>query len=258
MTGGALHDPRVATLALLDRLIRQGRAVHEQCTQKPQNTQKEVLSAGPASSAWDVDMRIWQRDCAEAVNELSGGSKAHWLARAYSRALLVRSPEGDAVADAAPVQIVERILDVLGRARQSIAGADTAAPVEAPQPHRFEFVHDEALRPVLEQAFVDSARTLDAGDYETSLKTSCGILEAIITDALEVRLKANTTFDVLSFDERIKTAEQFGLIRGGCARLTPAARAYRDTAEGTPISERDAKIARQVLAVVMRDLDPGR
>jgi hypothetical protein len=26
--------------------------------------------------------REWQRDCAAAINQLSGGSKAHWLARA--------------------------------------------------------------------------------------------------------------------------------------------------------------------------------
>jgi hypothetical protein len=69
-----------------------------------------------------------------------------------------------------------------------------------------------------------------------------------------------------SFETRIAVAEKAGLIRGGCARLPPSARAYRDVADvdgaagsaTTPISERDAKIARQVLHVVMRDLDPGR
>jgi hypothetical protein len=260
MTDGTLQDPRVATLALLDRLIRQGRALYEGCTRNTQSTQSQILSA---SSACDVDMRIWQRDCAEAVNELSGGSKAHWLSRAYSGALLVRSSGGDAVVEAAPAQIVERILEVLERARASIAGANTAAPLEAPQPHRFDFVHDEALRPVLEQAFADSARTLDGGDYDTSLKTSCGILEARLTDALDhadqdgARGFSRVAAADASFADRIKTAEQLGLIRGGCARLTPAARGYRDDPP-PPITERDARIARQVLAVVMRDLDPGR
>jgi len=241
MTDGTLRGPRVATLALLDRLMRHGRALHDQAA-----------------------MRIWQRDCAAAVNELSGGSKAHWLSRAYSGALLVRSTEGRAVVDATPEQIIGRVIGVLERARASIAEADTAAPVEAPQPHRFDFVHDAALRPVLEQALVDSARTLEAGDYEASLKTSCGILEAIITDALEnARPKPRAPSDRaaaadLSFDERINAAETAGLIRGGCARLTLAARNYRDASPSTSISERDARIARQVLAVVMRDLDPGR
>src|SRR5207248_9634001 len=127
MTDGTLHDPRVATMALLDRLIRRGRAL------------------GDAAA-----IRIWQRDCAEAVNEVSGGSKAHWLSRAYSGALLVRSTAGEAVIEATPAQIVERILDVLARARASIADAQTSTPIEAPQPHRFDFVHDAALRPVLE------------------------------------------------------------------------------------------------------------
>src|SRR5438128_1434969 len=147
MTGGTTHDPRVATLALLDRLIRQGRVLRD-----------------------DVAIRIWQRDCAEAVHELSGGSKAHWLSRAYSGALLVRSTAGDAAVEATTAQIVERVIAVLDRARASVADADTSAPVEAPAPHRFDFVHDAALRPVLEQAFADGARALEAGDYETSLK----------------------------------------------------------------------------------------
>jgi hypothetical protein len=253
MTGGTTHDPRVATLALVDRLIRQGRGLHD-----------------------EAGIRIWQRDCAEAVHELSGGSKAHWLSRAYSGALLVRSTDGGAVVEATPAEIVARVVDVLERARASVSNADTTAPVEAPAPHRFDFVHDAALRPVLEQAFVDSARALDAGDFERSLKTSCGILEAIMTDALEnARLRSRATPEEetgpepnaapgssrateVSFDERIQTAEQLGLIRGGCARLTPAARAYRDASSDAPISARDARIARQVLAVVMRDLDPGR
>jgi hypothetical protein len=62
----------------------------------------------------------------------------------------------------------------------------------------------------------------------------------------------------LSFDDRIAAAEAAGLIRGGCARLPAAARAYRDSRPAPAISERDAKVARQVLRVVMRDLDPGR
>jgi hypothetical protein len=63
----------------------------------------------------------------------------------------------------------------------------------------------------------------------------------------------------MTFESRIAAAEKLGLIRGGCARLPPVARAYREVAESdAAISERDAKVARQVLHVVMRDLDPGR
>ena len=56
-----------------------------------------------------------------------------------------------------------------------------------------------------------------------------------------------------------------GLILGGCARLPAVARAYRDLADGTgelgpdiAVSEREARLAGQVLRVVIRDLDPGR
>jgi hypothetical protein len=154
-------------------------------------------------------------------------------------------------------------------------------------PRRFEFVRNPQLRPILEEAFVESGRALASADFTRSLMTSCGILEAIITDALEDAWRSaslsprssgqageRARVDVApgdpiadwSFERRIAVAEKTGLIRGGCARLPPSARAYRDIADVdrapgsamTAISERDAKIARQVLHVVMRDLDPGR
>jgi len=63
----------------------------------------------------------------------------------------------------------------------------------------------------------------------------------------------------MSFESRITAAEKRGLIRGGCARLPPVARAYRDVAESdVEVSVHEAKVVRQVLHVVMRDLDPGR
>ena len=252
MTDAALHDPRAATLALLDRLIRRGR---------------ELLQRPPAA-----EIRIWQNDCAVAVNELSGGSKAHWLSRAYSNALLVRSTDGDAVVEADVEEIVFRVLDVLDQGRRSVAGMGAAAPsfAAAPEPHRFDFVHDPQLRPVLEQAFADSGRAFEEGDYERSLMTSCGIIEAIITDALrlarpelvEGRARSGQAMDHpiagWSFDERISEAEAAGLIRGGCGRLPAVARGYRTAESNATISEREAKVTRQVLRVVMRDLDPGR
>jgi len=68
-----------------------------------------------------------------------------------------------------------------------------------------------------------------------------------------------------SFEARIAAAEREGLIRGGCARLPPVARAYRDLTDSDGqlqpdvcVSERDARVTTQVLHVVMRDLDPGR
>jgi hypothetical protein len=194
----------------------------------------------------------------------------------------VRSTGGDAVTEAGVREIVGRILDVLDQASTSLLQldeVDVASSMAAPAARRFEFVHDARLRPVLETAFAESGRALDEGDFTRSMMTSCGILEAILTDALEhcgsriadcgssgsnrpipsvVRIQ-QSEMARLSFDERIAAAEKAGLIRGGCARLPPVARAYREVLESNAVvSERDAKIARQVLHVVMRDLDPGR
>lgn len=262
----ALQKQRDAALAYLARLTARGRQIAER------------LQTTPDSA---VDIRAWQQDVAVAVNELSGGSKQHWLSRAFSRAFLVsvpgasRAAGGDPVTEVSPADIVERLLAVLAQARESLATMEpldtvATAPTSPPAVRRFDFVRNEELRPVLEQAYVESAQASEAGDFQRAFFTGCSILEAIITDALENRAAkvsaaeatANNAADRrvpdLSFDERIAAAESAGLIRGGCARLPPTARSYRNLPPDAIVSEREAKTVRQVVHVVMRDLDPGR
>ena len=227
-------------------------------------------------------IRAWQQDCAAAINQLSGGSKAHWLARAYSGAFLMRSADGGVVLEADASEIVDRILSVLAQGASSLSDMDdvAASSASSQRPRRFEFVHGVALRPVLERAFADSRDALERGEFALALLLSCGVIEAVLTDALEhARLLdrdgAQGPFhpavgdggDIVewSFDTRIRAAERAGLIRGGCARLPPVARTYRSLADAdgelradAPVSEREARLAAQVLRVVMRDLNPGR
>jgi hypothetical protein len=236
-------------LAFLDRLTARGRQIAGR------------LQTTPDSA---VDIRAWQQDVAMAVNELSGGSKAHWLSRAFSQAFLVSPIPGEIVTEASPADIVERLLVVLAQARASLATMDpldAAAAATAPSPavRRFDFVQNAELRPVLEQAYAESAGAFDAKDFQRAFLTSCSILEAIITDALEGRgARIERRVQEMTFNERIAAAEAAGLIRGGCARLPSTARTYRDLQSDTMLSERDARTVRQVLNVVMRDLDPGR
>jgi hypothetical protein len=120
---------------------------------------------------------------------------------------------------------------------------------------------------VVEQAYIDSRRALEQGEYDLALQTSCGILESIVTDALEHKglsaliASGSPTGKIAdwSFETRLTVAERAGLIRGGCARLPAVARAYREQdAAPVEISERDARTTGQVLKLVIRDLDPGR
>jgi hypothetical protein len=255
-------------LTHLGGLIRRGHEVHEALLNDPGN---------PATTAL---ARTWQEDCGVTINQLSGGSKSHWLARSFSEAFLKRSSNGRAVEGAAPAEIVTRLLDVLEKAVGSVSGmgdhagsASADAFSQPPPPHRFDFVHNPELRPVLEQTYIDSRLALEQGDYDSSLRTSSGIIEAIVTDSLEYKglgalggagAPAGKISD-WSFNTRLAVAERAGLIRNGCARLPVAARTYREQTDdkGEPvsrvaISERDARLAGQVLHVVMRDLDPGR
>jgi len=235
-----------AYLLHLDDVIGRGRQLCGTLRRAPED--REALAGA----------RIWQHDCESIVTALSGGSKSHWLSRAYSDALLVRA-DGQALERADVGDIVDRIVGVLEQAARSLAAAGSAAssPAEPPPPHRFDFVHDRDLRPVLEQAYVESRDALERREFERALATTCGILEAIITDALAHVRYAAADIAALSFEDRIAAAERAGLITSACARLPPAARSYRDGGDRTVV-ERDARMAGQVLHVVLRDLNPGR
>ena len=253
-----------SNLAHLDALIRQGRRL------------RDTLAISPTDPAVLVSNRAWQQDIGVAINQLSGGSKGHWLARAFSEAFLLRTASGQAIEGAAPAEIVERLMGVLDQAVVSLSrmgeGETTVdSPAAAPLPRRFNFVHNNELRPVLEQAYSDSRDALEQSDFGVALINSCGILESILTDSLEHKgLDSLAVAEIptgkiadWSFDERIAVAEKSGLIRGGCARLPEIARRYREItdAAGNPqltITEKDARRTMQVLHVVMRDLDPGR
>jgi hypothetical protein len=241
----------------LERLVRRGRQLRDGL-------------AIDSSTEDAAAVRSWQRDCAELVSRLSGGSKAHWLARAYSEAFLVRSASGRVLEQVAAREIAARILAVLDRAAASLSQLDAEGSTpSAPVPPRFAFVHDVELRPVLERAYVDGRLALDERRFGVALMTSCSILEAIVTDALE-NARRNAASDdeqepsgpIASwpFEARAARAEALGLIRRGCARLPPIAWKYReiDLTDDAGVSEREARLAVQVLNVVMRDLEPGR
>jgi hypothetical protein len=238
---------------------------------------RETLEKDPSNKSAIAGTRAWQEDCGVTINQLSGGSKAHWLARSFSDAFLMRSSSGRAAEGAAPDEIVRRLIEVLEQAVGTLTrmddGAVISASTQAPAPHRFDFVHNLELRPVVEQAYADSRRALEQQQYDVALRTSCGILEAIVTDALEHKgLGALGGTDApagkiadWSFETRLAVAEAAGLIRGGCARLPAVARTYRDLTETggeshskAIVSAREARQTGQVLHVVMRDLDPGR
>ncbi len=263
-------------LSHLDGLIRRGRQLRDTLATGAGSTWSPPEN-GPSSKSAIVATRVWQEDCGVTINQLSGGSKAHWLARSFSEAFLMRSAAGSAVEGAAPAEIVNRLVDVLEQAVASLTRSDDgpiiSASSEAPPPHRFDFVHNLELRPVVEQAYTDSRRALEQQQYDLALLTSCGILEAIVTDALEHKgLGALTTSDTPAgkisdwpFEARLAVAERTGLIRSGCARLPLVARTYRNLTDANgeshskaTVSESDARRTGQVLHVVMRDLDPGR
>lgn len=241
------------------------------------------LAADPSDPTTIAATRTWQEDCGVTINQLSGGSKSHWLAQSFSAAFLMRAADGRAAQGAPPTEIVNRLINVLEQAIATLSAMEdtsgasefspAAALAQAPAPRRFEFVHNADIRPVLEQAYADSKHALEQADYDLALRTSCGILEAIVTDALEfegadaLAAKGAPAGKIAdwSFQTRLTVAEKVGLIRGGCARLPAVARTYRDHVDvegaspsNASVSDRDARVTGQVLNVIMRDLYPTR
>ena len=222
---------------------------------------QELRATLAAEKAAPEQMRLWQRECGAAIGQLSGGNKAHWLSRAYSEAYL---PAGGAT-ELDVSEIVRRILGVLEEAQASLerVGREGLETTPAAPNRRFDFVHEKALRPSLEQTYAESRRALEAGDFALALVAACSVLEAVVTDALQ--RASGATLGDWTLEARAACAEQAGLISKGWARLPDAARRYRalldargDLREDVSVSESDARLAGQVLHVVLRDLEPGR
>jgi len=76
---------------------------------------RDALMADPSDATTVAAMRRWQEDCGVTINQLSGGSKAHWLARSFSRAFLMRAADGRAVEGAAPAELANNCLAFSGR-----------------------------------------------------------------------------------------------------------------------------------------------
>ena len=250
----------------LDHLMRDGRRL------------RDALLIDPTESRELELVRSWQRECAATIGQLSGGNKAHWLSRAYSNAFLLSSGSAEVATEATVTGIIDRVLEVLEQARASLSQADltavAATSLEAPpRMRRFDFVRDSTLRPNLELAYADSRAAYERGDFVRAFVTSCSVLEAIITDALEragrSRLSdyAPSGVDIVSwpFETRLTVAEKAGLISAGCARLPVSARGYRTLLDEQgklrpeiAVSAHEARVVGQVLNVIMRDLAPGR
>src|ERR1039458_3716965 len=92
-------------LSHLSGLIRRGREL------------EEALASDPSDPSAIAAARRWHEDCGVTINQLSGGSKAHWLARSFSEAFLMRSANGHAIEGAAPS--AERRVGKEGRSRWS-------------------------------------------------------------------------------------------------------------------------------------------
>ena len=119
--GGSLEVQIQTFLAQIEALKKRGTELRHSLVQDPTN--RATIAA----------TRLWQEHCGVTINQLSGGSKAHWLARSFSEAFLVRSASGAAAEGTATEKIVKRLLAVLETAEASLSRQD-AGPILATTP----------------------------------------------------------------------------------------------------------------------------
>jgi hypothetical protein len=254
-----------AYLHRLDHLTREGLAL------------RDALERNASDRGTLTFIGQWQRECAATISQLSGGSKAHWLSRAYSEAFLMPADAGGGT-EVSVLDIVNRILGVLAQATASLIQSpleEVAAAAARPTPGpaaRFDFVRDLQLRTHLERAYGDSRDLYERGEFALAFVTSCSVLDAIVTEALErvdrnrlLALEPTGAVGTWSFSDRLGAAEQLGAISAACARLPASARLYRELLDeagnlraGVAVSDIEAKRTAQVLRIIIRDLSPGR
>src|SRR5258707_5228206 len=109
-------------LSHLDGLIRRGRQLRDTLATGAGSTWSPPEN-GPSSKSAIAATRVWQEDCGVTINQLSGGSKAHWLSRSFSEAFLMRPAAGSAVEGAVPPEIGKPLVNVL---EQTFASATRA------------------------------------------------------------------------------------------------------------------------------------
>src|SRR5258706_11860872 len=117
-------------LSHLDGLIRRGRQLRETLKTGTGSTWSPP-EKDPSSKSIIAALRVWQEDCGVTINQLSGGSKAHWLARSFSEAFLMRSTAGTGGEGAAPDQNVKRLIHVLEQTVSSLAGNEEWPPLSS-------------------------------------------------------------------------------------------------------------------------------
>ena len=199
MTDAALHDPRAATLALIDRLRRKGHDLLRQFTPNAQSQLSAVRACrAEARRGQSSEGRVLRGTsrCASgrttapppSTSCLAGARRTGFHVPTAGRCSCDRRAAKRWSRLTSPRSSFECSTSSNRRAARSPAWTGSPprvpAPSDAPTPHRFDFVHDARLRPVLEQAFADGTRAFEAGDFEQAMMTACGMIEAIITDAL--------------------------------------------------------------------------
>ncbi len=171
-------------LSHLDGLMRRGREL------------RDALAADPSNPSSIAATRAWQEDCGVTINQLSGGSKAHWLARSFSEAFLLRSSDWPcgrrcgAGRDRAATARRSRSKRLPRSPEWTAAKARTLPHTRLHRRRRRRLAASSSFTtPSSGRCSSRPTSTVGArwrkGTTTLALRTSCGILEAIVTDALE-------------------------------------------------------------------------
>ena len=162
MSEESLRTQIATYLARLDALMVQGRRI---CA---------MLRKDPGSAAVMAANRNWQQECGATIHQLSGGSKAHWLARSFSEAFLMRSTDGQAAEAAAPEELAQRLVGVLEQAVASLSrmGDEPASSTYRARPIR---ISDSFTTRNYDRLWSKRIRTAGRRSNRAALKWRCAL-----------------------------------------------------------------------------------
>ncbi|HUB93951.1 MAG TPA: hypothetical protein VMB52_05615 [Verrucomicrobiae bacterium] len=148
--------------------------------------------------------------------------------------------------------------------------ADNVSDTPATETKSFDFITNEELRKIIERDYQEIQRGIISGNWKSTIILSGGAIETILLDVVQKdspaalasgKAPSETDFNKWDLNDLIEVSLDTKLVTSQVASLSHTVRSYRNLVhpgvelrKGLKIEPEEAKIALQVLNILIRDL----
>lgn len=148
--------------------------------------------------------------------------------------------------------------------------ADNVTDTPATETKNFDFITNEDLRKIIERDYQEIQRGIISGNWKSTIILSGGAIETILLDVVQkdsstalasAKAPSETDFSKWDLNNLIEVSLDTKLVASHIASLSDTVRSYRnlihpgvELRKGLKIEPEEAKIALQVLNILIRDL----